>query len=53
MNLQKAKEEAQQLSLYIFENYDKIDAPFDLEWQRLQFLRTFILMETLNKKNTN
>ena len=56
MTITKAKEEAVALSKYIQSNYDKVGAPDGKkgkpEWERLQYLRTFILMENLksNKK---
>lgn len=55
MTIEKAKKEAVALSKYIVENYDKIGAPDSKkhpEWERLQYLRTFILTESLkqNKK---
>ncbi len=46
MNIQKAKKEAKALSLHIVSNQDKITAPFDEEWERLQYLRTIILTDT-------
>jgi predicted nucleotidyltransferase len=56
MTIAKAKEEAVALSKYIVENYDKIGAQNSKkrpEWDRLQYLRTFILMETLKQKQSN
>ena len=53
MTLVNAKKEAVILSKYIQANQDKIgkpDSKKNPEWERLQYLRTFILIETYKQR---
>jgi len=53
MTLANARKEAAALSKYIQKNQDKIGNPDSKkrpEWERLQYLRTFILTETIKQR---